>query len=1035
MDWGAHWVSVSLLHVCRHTNTHTSASHLTARCNTGESTSADSTEPDYGVHVLLDGKNKYFLSNHHEHPVTAIAVDASHTWLASVSSDALTLWDISNTIRDLRDNVNPCGRRLSLADRHDFGFAESLEPRVVACTFGGRAHRDIVALSTESPGRVLLIAAGTGRVLAILEGHKSRVNQCLLLGAGDVSPAHLFCLTVSEDRTFKIYDVSSQALIYTSPLVSTSPITAATVLRKRDPEPGDHFSLCLGTAGGDVHLFHVRLRAKSKHGPSPGPPAVCRCVHVFDVRDAISPRRRPWQPRRGLDGRRLQPDGGDGSQGAAGSRPVMIGGPRRAGADVTLDSGDESDENGQHEFTCPVLALCQTTALVSTRHTTAAPSRRDGQGLDPAEWNVRPIKAEDEDAGWVWGGWRAEGVVVTSSQGIAVLDLRRLSVGATIPFCAEKSPLPSPIGPIAAAWTREETVAAKSKSSAAPSEAVAPIGPSAPTPVAKRTSRRSRIPRAIGSPKIPKTRPKEPKMEPNQPTKPMKNAESKQTSSQSRKTQPVQSTPQSYITRVMCTVVSALSPTIYTIELSQPERKRLPTDVAAVTHMVQTVSLPQDSRLRNHKFEKPSNTKKPRRRRAGRPRSVARGGVRDQPIVYHKTIRSSGYGSAVPWSTAKKRKNASTAKRRSASATPATSKTIAYPVECGPLDIQQTIHNLPKSQLLHTAPILSAKYSPNGRCLLTRANSGGASVARLPMSRHRGDGRQLSHDAPVTGGGFSTDGKRVVTGDAAGQLRLWNLGGNTEPYLTKSFAKSDNARTPPAQSVGFFRRDRFVAFAMGSRLRLCKYHIDVKAHKDLKRTGSGSKIKTILSTNFEDAKAITCLAYANSYPSRYVVVALSNGALRLYDTHAERVAREVVPAAQPGKSTCKPAHFAAVKESVESVALPISAHDVFLTVSCDDCVRVWDARARGGPAMQLKGHTNRSHPVNAAFSPCMRRLAVGSEDTCAYIYSLRNGRVVSRISGARSVVTGIDFHPLRPQMVTASHDREVRFYTCKELAL
>ena len=132
---------------------------------------------------------------------------------------------------------------------------------------------------------------------------------------------------------------------------------------------------------------------------------------------------------------------------------------------------------------------------------------------------------------------------------------------------------------------------------------------------------------------------------------------------------------------------------------------------------------------------------------------------------------------------------------------------------------------------------------------------------------------------------------------------------------------------------------------MGSRLRLCKYHIDVKAHKDLKRTGSGSKIKTILSTNFEDAKAITCLAYANSYPSRYVVVALSNGALRLYDTHAERVAREVVPAAQPGKSTCKPAHFAAVKESVESVAPPISAHDVFLTVSCDDCVRVWDARA------------------------------------------------------------------------------------------
>ena len=57
-----------------------------------------------------------------------------------------------------------------------------------------------------------------------------------------------------------------------------------------------------------------------------------------------------------------------------------------------------------------------------------------------------------------------------------------------------------------------------------------------------------------------------------------------------------------------------------------------------------------------------------------------------------------------------------------------------------------------------------------------------------------------------------------------------------------------------------------------------------------------------------------------------------------------------------------------------------------------------DVLCRAGvtKCLSLQDHLNRREKVGLSFSPCMRYLAVGSEDRACYIYDLRTSRVVSR---------------------------------------
>jgi len=107
--------------------------------------------------------------------------------------------------------------------------------------------------------------------------------------------------------------------------------------------------------------------------------------------------------------------------------------------------------------------------------------------------------------------------------------------------------------------------------------------------------------------------------------------------------------------------------------------------------------------------------------------------------------------------------------------------------------------------------------------------------------------------------------------------------------------------------------------------------------------------------------------------------------------------------------------------------------------------------------MRLKGgHTNkRDVHVHAAFSPCMRYLASGSEDCRASLYDLRTGthhpqgfgggstrRATSgagsdaagtsesmRSRSHRDAAVAVAFNPLHPQVASGAYDGTIKFFT------
>ena len=118
------------------------------------------------------------------------------------------------------------------------------------------------------------------------------------------------------------------------------------------------------------------------------------------------------------------------------------------------------------------------------------------------------------------------------------------------------------------------------------------------------------------------------------------------------------------------------------------------------------------------------------------------------------------------------------------------------------------------------------------------------------------------------------------------------------------------------------------------------------------------------------------------------------------------------------------------RRSPATAAVPQHAFDVFASAACDGVVALWDLRSPAAAA-RFSSHQNRRDPVQLAFSPCCRFLACGSEDRLAYVYDLRAGSPVARLKGARDTVSAVAWNPLYPQLVTASFDGSLRFYTCK----
>ena len=59
-------------------------------------------------------------------------------------------------------------------------------------------------------------------------------------------------------------------------------------------------------------------------------------------------------------------------------------------------------------------------------------------------------------------------------------------------------------------------------------------------------------------------------------------------------------------------------------------------------------------------------------------------------------------------------------------------------------------------------------------------------------------------------------------------------------------------------------------------------------------------------------------------------------------------------------------------------------------------------------------------------------MATGSEDKSAYIYDIRTGSVLKKLSGHSEAVSDVSWHPVHPQLVTACIDGHLRFFNENE---
>ncbi|KAM5325460.1 WD repeat-containing protein 27 [Glossophaga mutica] len=392
----------------------------------------------------------------------------------------------------------------------------------------------------------------------------------------------------------------------------------------------------------------------------------------------------------------------------------------------------------------------------------------------------------------------------------------------------------------------------------------------------------------------------------------------------------------------------------------------------------------------------------------GRRRTAARGAVRDQPLLFHHSVRSSGY-TAAPHAAAFSRKTAVKGDRDRTSGPRNAHRQEAYPSE-------RSVPTALRRQLAvpqGPAAVCCVRFSGDGRRLACGLASHLLLVCDAGLT---GTPAVFSgHDGAVSTLGWSHNGRWLLSASRDGTLRLWSAR-SREAVL----CLGKDVLAQPVRAAQFYYLDTFLLLSSGCELLLFKHHADARGD-EMRRCRQRSRCSPVFRLPMAGAAEITCLSAVNEFYSYLVLAAGRNRAVEVFDLNAGRSAAVVA-----GAHT-RPVHQICQNKGSSFATQQPEAYNLFATTAVGDGVRLWDLRTLRCER-RFEGHPSRGYPCGVAFSPCGRLLASGAEDRHAYVYEMGSSTFSHRLSGHTDTVTAVAFSPSVPQLATATLDGRLQLF-------
>ncbi|XP_061545674.1 WD repeat-containing protein 27 isoform X1 [Phycodurus eques] len=383
-----------------------------------------------------------------------------------------------------------------------------------------------------------------------------------------------------------------------------------------------------------------------------------------------------------------------------------------------------------------------------------------------------------------------------------------------------------------------------------------------------------------------------------------------------------------------------------------------------------------------------------------------KGGTKEQPLVFHSKVKSSGYTSSPrmllfsPKTTAQKSKSSMKTNKKGLLLKDYPEDTAAPTV----LRVQLSITN---------KPIFCLQYSGDGKQIL--CGLGDNSVLLYKSSLTGNPAVYTGHDKPVTSVSWSLSRQCWLSASHDQTLRLW-----THDIPEPAVIMGKNMFAKHIKAAQFYYLDKFLLLASGDSLHLYLYHVDV-THDDIKRYQQRSFVQ--LSSCFATSSGadITDLSAISDFFSYIVLACASDRSIQVFDMNKGEVVAEL-PDVHSRAVHC----ITQNKGSMFSTQAPES-YNLFLTSAVTDGVKMWDLRTLRC-VRRYENHLNRCHSCSSAISPCGRFIACGSEDKCVYVYDIRSSSYLHKLQRDSETVLSVAFNPATPQLLTGTLDGKISLF-------